>query len=151
MNSIIKQNLNCVYEDMYVFIDFIKFFNIKNIVEIDMMFNNFLYITYIYNQQNNKSIKYNLINPIINKDNYINIISDNYLEEVQEKFIINYSKPIKKNNLVIYNKYFKTYKTQYIIVPKNTPLDFINYYYMWVRSQNYYFLIDVKLLKKIKL
>jgi len=151
MNRIIKEEQICNYEDMSVFIDYIKKFNIKRIVEKDMIINNFLYITYLYNQQNNKLIHYNIINPRIDKNKYMNIISDFYLEESVQKFKIDYSKSIKKNDLIIYNKdYNKENNVEYIIVPINTELDFINDYYIWTRSKNYLFLIKIKLFKKVK-
>ncbi len=145
-NNMLVETNRCNYNDMRLFLNFIFTNKISIVNEIGIKFNNFIYIVYLYNIQykgyKNK-IKYNLINPILDINEYVDIYKTD--------FELSYNKKILKNSLTIINSPItdaKKYRTKYIIFYKNQNqnqnidiLPFIRYKII-NETENYYFLED---------
>jgi hypothetical protein len=143
----LSENNYCTNNDMRKFANFIYDNNIDKINEINTNINNFIYITYLHNIQYKKikkNIKYNLVEPIITVNNYVNVLGT--------KFKINYNENVhleqKKNNIltIIYDKKIidnNKYHTQFMIINKNIDIKNLIKYKILDESDNYFYLTKI--------
>jgi hypothetical protein len=131
-NKILENN-NLHYHDMQLLIDVLNNNNIDIINEKNMKINTFLYITGLYNELYNKKYKYNIINPELNINDYLEIYS--------LPIKINYNNKTKsKKSLIIYNNVYEFEKADYVLIKKDISLPFINYFFIYKKGKDYYLL-----------